>query len=344
MQPVPKITICLPSLNTRRYLSDRFETIYNQTFQDWEVVAVDSYSEDGSWDFLQEQARQDPRVRISQAPRGLYASWNRCILQARGQYIYFATSDDTMVPTCLEKMLVALEEHPTCGLCQCSLEMIDDHGHPLPGEGWSGFPFPRFAQDWLDRAHIRPAPLDGILHFALLTVYTSITQLLIRRRVFDKIGLFDVTWGTLGDFEWGTRVGLTEDCIFIPEKLATWRVHSQQASHATDIAAIRRQMLAMVRVAHARTCALAEHQFGRRVLSRLSEFYRQQVVVFGIGRAETRFRRIAFLAREILRGNVEALRYGVVRDSRDRFYETAQFNALRELLKQLNVPEPQFLS
>jgi len=40
----------------------------------------------------------------------MYANWNNCINLAQGKYVYIATSDDTMTPDCLEKMVGALEK------------------------------------------------------------------------------------------------------------------------------------------------------------------------------------------------------------------------------------------
>jgi hypothetical protein len=65
---------------------------------------VDNYSEDGAWKYIQELAAYEPRMRNSQAPRqGLYANWSNCVKLARGEYVYVATSGDTMAPDCLEK-------------------------------------------------------------------------------------------------------------------------------------------------------------------------------------------------------------------------------------------------
>src|SRR5207244_12706918 len=103
---MPKVSICVPNLNTRPYLPERFETVFNQTFQDWELVVCDSYSDDGSWEYIQELAAREPRMRISQTPRkGVYAGFNDCIQLARGAYVYVATSDDTMSPDFLEEMV-----------------------------------------------------------------------------------------------------------------------------------------------------------------------------------------------------------------------------------------------
>jgi glycosyltransferase involved in cell wall biosynthesis len=57
----PAISICLPNLNNRRFLAERLETIFRQTFTDWELVVVDNHSEDGAWHFFQEQAARMPR-------------------------------------------------------------------------------------------------------------------------------------------------------------------------------------------------------------------------------------------------------------------------------------------
>ena len=128
----PLVSVCVPNLNTRPYLQERVDTIVAQTYTNWEMVVSDNFSNDGAWEFFQEIARRDNRVFIAQAPRqGLYPNWNNCIERAQGKYVYIATSDDTMAPDCLEKMVAALEEHDDCDLAHCRLLMIDSAGKPL---------------------------------------------------------------------------------------------------------------------------------------------------------------------------------------------------------------------
>jgi len=53
-------------------------------------------------------------MRISPTPRkGVYAGFNDCIQLACGKHVYIVTSDDTMLPDFLEKMVVALNKNPT---------------------------------------------------------------------------------------------------------------------------------------------------------------------------------------------------------------------------------------
>jgi hypothetical protein len=149
--------------------------------------------------------------------------------------------------------------------------------------------------------------------------------------------------GAQGDFEWGMRAGLLEDCVFIPDTLASWRVHPQQATSNTESSATRRQMVAMARVAFGRARQHAGAQLGHWPINRLLRFYREQIIFFGLLEAGSRRRRAVFLVREILRGNTRAWGYVFDRRRKHRFQEPAQFTALRELREQLNVPAPQFL-
>jgi len=226
----PKVSICLPNLNNRHWLPERLESIFAQTRRDWELVVVDNYSDDGAWEFLQAAASNDPRIRLSQAPReGMYANWNNCIRLARGEFIYVATSDDTMAPTFLEEMVTALDAHPECGIAQCCLEFIDQQSRPIPSRWTQVGAFQILGEMYL-RPHLRRAPLDGYLHCALETIYTSITQILVRRRVFEADVRFRTDWGSAGDFHWGMMAGFRNDVVHVPRFLATWRQHPQQAS------------------------------------------------------------------------------------------------------------------
>lgn len=230
------MSICLPNLNTRRYLDERIETLLAQTYTDWELIVSDNYSDDGAWEFFETLARSDPRVTIFQSPReGMYANWHRCIERARGEFVYIATSDDTMAPDCLAALVSALETASGCDVAHCPLREIDEHGRGLP-DLWSRTSiFARSSGPLLDRCHVRRAPFDGLLHLGGNTVYVSITQLLVRRSLFERVGLFPGRWGSVGDFNWGMRVGLVANTVHIPGTWAGWRIHGEQATAAAAL-------------------------------------------------------------------------------------------------------------
>ena len=81
---------------------------------------------------------------------------------------------------------------------------------------------------------MRRAPFDGLLHLRGRAVYTSITQLLIRRSLFDRIGHFDSRWGSVGDFNWNMRAGLVTNTVHVPDTWGGWRIHASQATALND--------------------------------------------------------------------------------------------------------------
>ncbi len=226
----PTVSVVIPNYNNRPFLEARLNSVRRQTFQDWELVVVDFNSEDGAYEVFQHYARSEPRMRLTSAPRlTIYDNWNHAIRLAVGRYIYIATSDDTMHPECLAHMVAGLDAHQDCDLCHCLLDIIDESGAVVAG-AYEATAVYRYFGEWMQRCHIRKAPHDAILHSGLQSIYVSVTQLLIRRRLFDAIGMFRADLGAQADFAWAMRASATANTLHIPERLATWRRHGGQAT------------------------------------------------------------------------------------------------------------------
>jgi glycosyltransferase involved in cell wall biosynthesis len=235
---MPRVSICLPNLNNAKYLHERFDTIRNQTFQDWECIVSDNYSDDGAWDIIQSYAARDPRIICFQSPKdqaGMYPNWNHCLNKCQGEYVYVATSDDTMADDCLEKLMDALDRNPHCGIAHCNLRAIGDGADEFNCHWAEGMLFAKSSGSLRTQKHIRKAPYDALLQLSGHTVYISITQLLIRRDLFDEIGGFDGRWGSAGDFHWHMRACFRTDTVHVPDTWGGWRLH---ASQATSLSAI----------------------------------------------------------------------------------------------------------
>ena len=228
----PALSVCVPTLNTFPFLRERFESIFRQTFQNWELFVYDSYSDDGSWEFIQDVATTDRRVRIAQGPRqGPYPAWNECLRHTTGEYVYIATSDDSISNDFFEKMVDALEKHPECELAHSPLIVVDVNGNRVADRSWPECTvFGDAIGDIRNLPHIRRAPFDGLLHLTGRHNVLSITQLLIRRALFSRIGQFPDRWGSISDFNWEMKAGLVANMVHVPATWATWRFHPQQSS------------------------------------------------------------------------------------------------------------------
>ncbi|MDJ1491709.1 glycosyltransferase [Cytophagaceae bacterium DM2B3-1] len=238
----PKVSIILPNLNSYPFISERIETILHQTLAEWECIVIDGYSNDGSWELLTEVASKDTRFHLYQfPPKGPYDAWNKGIDKSTGEYIYIATSDDTMVSQCLEQMVSALDKHQVCDIAHCNLRVIDEQGEASSLLDWDDVPIYFDGLIQTNQSNIRYAPYDGLVHCAEGGVYMSITQLLIRKRLFEKIGLFLTNYGSIADFEWTMRASLLYHTIHIPKYLATWRIHPKQATSFASLQTIEHQ-------------------------------------------------------------------------------------------------------
>jgi glycosyltransferase involved in cell wall biosynthesis len=311
-----RVSICLPNLNTRRYLQERIDTVLRQTYDNWELIVSDNYSDDGAWPSFEELARADSRVSIAQAPReGMYANWNRCIERSTGDYIYIATSDDTMPPECLEKLVSALDDHPECDIAHCPLKPIDEHGNEVSkiAEWWSNQSvFAMSSGPLIDVPHIRRAPFDGLLHLAGRSVYVSITQLLIRRSLFDRIGLFQSTWGSVGDFNWSMRAGLAASAVHVPDTWGGWRLHAAQATANAGLQSVdhARRVDGMIADAIEGCSALLPPRLATRLQTRWSgEFEDVRAFDREIVTRPNSLERKAYVAQRLLAGSVAARRH-----------------------------------
>jgi hypothetical protein len=161
---------------------------------------------------------------------------------ARSEYLYVAAADDTMATDCLARLAAALEAHPECGLAHCPLRVINEQGEAVD-YGWERASiFVRSSLGLAGSTHVRHAPFDGLLHLAGESVYVSLTQLLVRRSLFERVGLFESQWGSVGDFNWNMRATLAASTIHVPGTWASWRLHGAQATAGAALASPEHQL------------------------------------------------------------------------------------------------------
>ena len=106
-----KISVIIPVYNVEKYLQKCLESIVNQTFCDWELIAVNDGSSDKSADILRQYAERDMRIKvISQSNKGLGAARNAGLEAAKGDFVCFIDSDDYVHPQMLELLLEVAEK------------------------------------------------------------------------------------------------------------------------------------------------------------------------------------------------------------------------------------------
>ena len=101
-----KVSVVIPVYNVERYLPECLDSVLNQTERELEVICIDDCSPDRCGEILDEYAARDGRVQVIHLPENRRQGYgrNRGLERARGKYVYFLDSDDTIVPEALKEL------------------------------------------------------------------------------------------------------------------------------------------------------------------------------------------------------------------------------------------------
>ncbi|MFG2359479.1 CDP-glycerol glycerophosphotransferase family protein [Streptomyces sp. NPDC048521] len=109
---MPRFSLIVPCFKVQGFLRECLDSVLTQSFDDFELIAVDDCSPDGCGAILDEYAERDPRVRVLHLPEnvGLGRARNAGLPLAGGDYLFFLDSDDTLTPGALRAIADRLEE------------------------------------------------------------------------------------------------------------------------------------------------------------------------------------------------------------------------------------------
>ncbi len=113
----PAFSVILPVFNRAAMVRTALATLKAQDCRDWECLAVDDGSRDGSRAVLEAEARAEPRLRVlvNETNLGMNASRNKAIEAASGRFITFLDSDDLWLPGRLTAFLKLAAREPDAG-------------------------------------------------------------------------------------------------------------------------------------------------------------------------------------------------------------------------------------
>lgn len=131
-EPDPLISVIMAVYNSEAYLAEAVASLQAQTVENWELIAVDDCSADGSFQALEKLAAADSRIRIFKMEKNGGAGKVRdfALTQASGEFIAVFDADDVCEPDRFEKQIAFLREHPDTVCVGAQTVMIDEQGHP----------------------------------------------------------------------------------------------------------------------------------------------------------------------------------------------------------------------
>ncbi len=127
-----RVSVILPVHNGASTIGRALESVFAQSFTDYEAVVVDDGSTDDTPSLL---ADYGDRIRVfSQSNRGVSASRNAGVRSATGEYIAFLDDDDEWMPEMLARCVAVLDQDPNCVLAYTGVLRVDLTGTPMPNQ------------------------------------------------------------------------------------------------------------------------------------------------------------------------------------------------------------------
>lgn len=215
MSNSPSVSVVLGVYNGQRYLAEAIESILNQTFTDFEFIAVDDGSTDKTPRILNDYAAKDARLRVLCIPHGgIVDAANAGLEAARAPLIARADADDISMPDRFAKQVEYMGAHPevVClGTRMWLMEpygsIIDESKHPLTheeiekellrGSGWA-----------------MPQPVA-----------------MLRKEAIDKVGRYRKEYLWSEDLDLFLRLAEVGKLANLPDLLLKYRSHPGSTNH-----------------------------------------------------------------------------------------------------------------
>jgi glycosyltransferase involved in cell wall biosynthesis len=211
----PAISVVMSVYNGERFLAEAIDSVLDQSFADFEFLIVDDGSSDGSTGIIAEYARQDARIRpILRENRGLIASLNEMLEEARAPIIARMDADDACLPKRFARQKAFLDANPDHGFVGTWSEEFDEYGNDLADMG----------------------PDQPVTHEELLAAIDAGEQLLchptamFRRDIVRSVGGYHAAFRHCDDFDLWLRLANVTRLGNIPERLLRYRRHSGQVT------------------------------------------------------------------------------------------------------------------
>lgn len=195
----------IPAYNAEKYIAETLQSVFDQTYDNYEVVVVDDGSRDGTLRLLQ---RYGPKIRVFSKPNGGPASArNLAIQNSDGELIAFLDSDDIWFKDKLEVQVQFLCENAAVGLVYSEALMVGQGGGESAERKIGFTESPSFCK-------------------LLYGDFIPNSTVMIRRSCVEQVGLLDESKELIAaeDYEYWLRIARRFPIAGIPRPTAYYRV------------------------------------------------------------------------------------------------------------------------
>lgn len=169
-----KISIIIAIYNSESTIERCLTSVFNQTFQDYELIIIDNNSNDNTKLIINKYISKIHKY-IREKDNGIYDAWNKGIKLCNGDWVCFIGSDDYLYPNSLDNLIRGINNNPKCNFISGKIKLLDNKKNLIIGELFS---------------HKKIIYYQNFVHIGSLT----------SRHLFNDI-LFDVKYKIAGDYD-----------------------------------------------------------------------------------------------------------------------------------------------
>ena len=218
---MPTVSVVIKAYNHAAYVRQTIESVLSQSFQDFEIVATDDGSTDGTLDVL--RSFGDRRIHVEALPenRGISAAMNAAVARARGRYLAILNSDDWALPGRLQKQVAFLDSNAGVSLVFGLPRFVDEAGEPTAG--FNNFRLPLGFPDFSRRTWLR--------QFFFGNNCLCAPTAMVRRSAYEEVGPYDPRLALLGDLDMWLRMLIAgHDIHVLADELTAFRIRDGNAN------------------------------------------------------------------------------------------------------------------
>lgn len=212
---MPLLSILLPTYNGAKYLDEQMDSILAQTVDDFELIAIDDGSNDGTPELLADYAARDRRIRVvpSQGNIGQVNRLFQLAGQASGEFVAIADQDDIWDLDRNDKLLTAIGDK---GMAYGRSELIDGEGAAI-------------GRTLLDMLHTSGSA--GNLEALIMPRFSAHGSLL--RRSWMNIASFGHTL----PFDWlmGLEASFSTGAVYVDDAIVRHRIHGNNQMNRLNL-------------------------------------------------------------------------------------------------------------
>ena len=204
------VSVIIPTYNRANFLKEAIDSVLNQDYKNFELIVVDDGSTDETASVLKGYYDKIKYIRIPH--QGVSRARNVGIEQAKGGLIAFLDSDDLWMPKKLSIQVEFFKKHLDALVCQTEEIWIRNGRRVNP-----------------KKYHIKPSGM--IFEQCLKRCMVSTSSVMVRRSLFESIGVFDESFYVCEDYEIWLRVSARYPIYLLRKALVIKRGgHSDQLS------------------------------------------------------------------------------------------------------------------